>query len=566
MRFKSSRLTFTLLALAILATLLTNFATAQETNYTITKVTHTIEILYTGHVSLNDTIEIEGIGPESFLVGLPYKHGSQVLRCSAYNSTHDFPVSLKVPFEDRVGFYAIRIDFPQGAPRTFSVGFLLSNELISQDPANTSLYTLDFPEYPGLTEPVSECTASLKPPEGSEYIDGTVQNTTYTRQDLPAFTFSPGNVTFFTPVPSIQLADVNTLARELKVGEIGGLEGSDTYSVTNRALVEASELEIVLPRNATNVRANDQLGRKLQTGGSGNPDTYVVYFSAPLETGKSTSFTVRYHLPDIGRLEDSTLKGLALRLQLLENLNCYINRASISIILPEGAKLLDFEAPLPHSYAVKKGIFEDTVTILAQDLYPIDNLNITLSYEYDILWLSFRPTLWMGALAIFGCAVATIWRRPQAPTTISSPKAALRLSPKDVKSFVDSYEEKRKIINDIDALKKRAFKGKIPRRRYKVRRRTLETRLGILTREIGGLKDRLRASGGQHRDFMRQLEVAETEMNQVETNIESIETRHRTGDLSLEAYRKLLGDYEKRKEKAEMLVNEILMRLREEIH
>jgi len=561
----SLRLAFTLLALIVLATPLMNFSKAAETDYTIRKVTHTVEILYSGHVFVNDTIEMEGVGPDSFLIGLPYKYGSHVLRCSAYNSTNDFPVSLKVPFENHVGFYAVRVDFPQGAPRIFSVGFILSNELISQGQTNVSLYTLDFPEYPGLTEAVSECIASLELPEGSEYVEGTAENTTYSRQDLPAFTFSPGNVTFFTTVPSMQLADVNTLERELKVAEIDGLEGSDTYSVTNRALVKASELEVVLPRNATNRRANDQLGRKLQVTGSGDPDTYVVSFSAPLETGKTTSFTVKYHLSGIDHLENSGPKNLTLRLQLLDNLNCYINRTSLTVILPEGAKLKGFETPSLYSHTVYKGIFQDTVTILAQGAYSIDSLNITLSYEYDLLWLPFRPTLWMVALTIIGCAVAAIWRRPKAPTPIAMPKAALRLSSKDIKSFVDAYEEKRKTTNEMDSLKYRATKGKIPRRRYKVRRRTLETRLGILTREIGGLKDRLRASGGQHRDFMRQLEVAETEMNQVETNIESIEARHRTGDLSLEAYRKLLADYEKRREKAEMIINEILMRLREEI-
>jgi chromosome segregation ATPase len=65
---------------------------------------------------------------------------------------------------------------------------------------------------------------------------------------------------------------------------------------------------------------------------------------------------------------------------------------------------------------------------------------------------------------------------------------------------------------------------------------------------------------------MRQLEIAETEINEVESNIKSIEARHRRGDLTLEAYRKLLADYESRMEKAETTISGILLRIREEIH
>ena len=80
------------------------------------------------------------------------------------------------------------------------------------------------------------------------------------------------------------------------------------------------------------------------------------------------------------------------------------------------------------------------------------------------------------------------------------------------------------------------------------------------------MKGKLRGAGGLHRDLMGRLEVAETEINEVEANIDSIDARHRRGDLSLGAYRKLRTDYERRKENAETTVNEVLIRLREEIH
>jgi chromosome segregation ATPase len=142
----------------------------------------------------------------------------------------------------------------------------------------------------------------------------------------------------------------------------------------------------------------------------------------------------------------------------------------------------------------------------------------------------------------------------------------MRLRPEYIKSFIDAHEEKKKIIFDIESLENRVRKGKIPRRRYKVQRKTLETRLSTLSRNLTEFKEKMRAAGGQYVELMQQLEIAETEINEVEANIKSIESRHSRGELSLEAHRKLLSDYQRRKERADTTINGILLRLREEIH
>jgi len=141
----------------------------------------------------------------------------------------------------------------------------------------------------------------------------------------------------------------------------------------------------------------------------------------------------------------------------------------------------------------------------------------------------------------------------------------VRVRPEYIRSFVESYEERMKISSEIDSLESRAKKGRIPRQRYKVQRRTLETRLNAVSRSLNEGRERMRSAGGHYAGLMRELEVAETGMNEYETNVKTIEARHSRGELSLEAYRKLLGDYQRRKEKAEAAMNAVLLRLREEI-
>ena len=196
----------------------------------------------------------------------------------------------------------------------------------------------------------------------------------------------------------------------------------------------------------------------------------------------------------------------------------------------------------------------------------LDSFDFGISYSFNSLWSSFRPTTWAIFLSIIGCFAIFVIRRPRALTAPSVPTTATRLRPEYLKSFLSSYEEKMKIMAETDSLEEKARKGRIPRQRYKIQRKTLETRLDALSRGLVEYKENLRAAGGHYASLMRELEVTEIELNEVETNLKSIEARHGRGELSLEGYRKLFGDYQRRKEKVETTIDGILLRLREEIH
>ncbi len=565
---KRKALTFTLtivtLILISFTTFITKTAKAADTDYTIEKVNHTIEVMYNGYIFINDTIQINGTASDGFLIGFPYKYGSHVLRCVAYNSTDVFPVSLNVPLENRSGFYGVRIDFPEGTPQVFTVGFVLSNNLIVQESFNVS--RIDFPKYPSLTKSAVNCNVSILLPEGSTYMSGA--SLEYSQENLPAFTNLPANVTFSLTKDAMQIVDIKELKREIKISGTGEIEGSDFYRITNKApLQEVSFFEIILPQNASNPSAYDQLGRGLKVDATGKANRYQVSFSSPLKTEESAVFTVRYYLPGEGCIEQKEGKNFDLAFPLFQHLNYYIDQSSVTFVLPEGAKMLSFEnASVAGSYSITRDVFQERLTIKKRGVFWLDSFSIGITYEYDLLWLSFRPTLWMWALATVGCAIAVVWKRPKAAISVAVPKVAVGVRSRDIRSFVDAYEKKRRIVLEFESLRIRVRRGKVPRRRYKVRRRTLETRLNVLSRSLTDLKEKLRAAGGRYRDLMRRLEVAETEISGVEANIESIEARHRRGELSLGAYRKLLADYERRKDKAETTIDEILIRLREETH
>jgi hypothetical protein len=575
---KKTTLTIAMVTVAILILVSVSFSikTVQAQNvgnfYTINYVNHKIGVLYNGYIFINDTIQITGNASDGFLMGFPYKYGSHILRCVAYNSSDIFPVTLNVPLENRVGFYWVEIDFSQGTPQVFTVGFILSN-LLTQDVSNATLYILDFPAYPSLTKAVAVCNVSISLPEGTTYISGTVNASNYSEENLPEFTYSPANVTFSLTGDKMQLFDVKELKSEVRISGTGEIEGSDSYYIESKSLTDISSIEIILPPNASASSVNDQFGRTMSQPAMTDEKTnrYMITFSSALESYRSTRFTVKYRLPSNYTTQMGT-NNFNVTFPLFRNVNYYIESASVTFVLPEGARISSFETTLIGSeYNVARGVFQEIVTInrgnisYLENVLPLENV-LRIVYEYNPLWLSFRSTLWMWALAIVGCVVAIVWKRPKAPARVSVPIVGMRLRPEYIKSFIDAYEEKKKIIFDIESLENRVRKGKIPRRRYKVQRKTLETRLSTLSRNLTEFKEKMRAAGGQYVELMQQLEIAETEINEVEANIKSIESRHSRGELSLEAHRKLLSDYQRRKERADTTINGILLRLREEIH
>ncbi|MEM3549883.1 MAG: hypothetical protein QXN87_06410 [Candidatus Bathyarchaeia archaeon] len=547
----------TLILILCLTSLLIGNAEASEPNYTIHSVNHTVKVFYNGYILINDTVKISGDLANGFLIGFPYQYGSHILCCMAYspsNPDQKYDVKEDVSLNGHVGFYGVKIlKLPQKAESfTLSVLFILSNSLLQQDAENTTLYTLNFPAYPSFTTNVDQCTASVFLPKAAVRVSGSPLD--YSQMNLQAFTYQPANVTFNLNGDNIQMLVFKELKREIRVGGTGEVEGADSYEIQNHSPIQVTSIMVSLPPNASVLKVEDEFGRKLtHSVAQAETNSIRITLTIPIESQGSTMLTVRYRLPNI--------TDQRISVNAFQNVNYYIEKAYLTIVLPEGARTS------PNtSYNVERGVFQERVKISVEGASFLESFPVEIKYSYNPLWLSFRPTLWVWALAMVGCTVAAFWKRPKLPAAPPAlPVTAVEVEPEMIKSFVDAYEEKRKISLEIKSLETAVSRGRIPRRRYKVQRKTLETRLDALSRRLADLKLKLRSAGGRYADLMQQLEVAETEIEEVESDIKSIEVRHRRGELTLEAYRRLLSNYESRRDKAETTINGTLIRLREEL-
>lgn len=542
-------------------------------NYSIEWVTREIRIMYDGSMLINDTLKINGAPSEGLLLGLPGKYGMHVLGCAAFdpaNPSDKFDVDSGVPLGSRMDFYGVKVKVPpRGSPLTVSVVFLLSNSLLRQDAENQ--YILDFPPYPSLIMQASLCNVSIALPNYATYVNSTVKGLSYSRQPLSAYNNEYANLTFSLSADTMRLIEISDFRREICVSGTGDLEVSDQYRIVSRSSQEIKTVRVVLLPNASSVVAEDEFGRKMESPDVtvSNSRTYCkVSLRIPLDAGKSTRFIVRYTVPKELYLQRNG-SNLELVMPIFKDIDYYVKQASITFMLPEGSKTVNFSwdnNPAVTEHSLVEETYSQKGTLRTGGSSFMNSFNLRILYQYNPLWLSFRPTLWIWALAVFGAVIVALaaYRKPAVPkATVIVKTAAVEITREDINSFIESYEEKRKILSEIETLETGLRRGRIPRRMYKVRRKTLMARIESINRTIENLKEKFKAEG-RYAKLMHEFEIAEAEKDEAEGNLRDAEIRHRRGEISLETFNRLAEEYRRRKENAETRIGGILVRLREE--
>jgi hypothetical protein len=296
-------------------------------------------------------------------------------------------------------------------------------------------------------------------------------------------------------------------------------------------------------------------------------------------------------------LPSATLQGSSYNLEnfnLFPDFNYFVNQATTTFTPPEGATIVTPQvSELDSSSTLTRQAYQDSLAVTKNSLSYVDNLapqqnTLQLSFNYNPVWASFRPTFWASLLAIVACIAVFFVRRHRPaeetyaekterlatlePTTTSSPqtkeaelKPSQRVSADTIREFIDSYEDKKQLNAELKSMDAKAQKGKIPRRQYKVQRNAIEVRLESINRNIERTKKTFTGATGGYADLVKQLDLAEVDLVEAEENIKNLETRQSKGEISLEVYKKSIGDYQKQRDKAESAINGILLRLREKI-
>lgn len=599
---RRTSLSFVLFALCVLPTLAVAFlpvVKASPSNGAFdVKVDRLVQIRDSGPMTINDTVTLQAKSGQStapisnYTLGLPFGSQSNLDYAFAYNSS-GYPLKLQLDASmGRLGFYGVNVVFQQPLNITalgsyrFTVVFVFSNSIAVQVSQVGStpiiMYNASFPAYPSLAQTALNASLTVVFPASFNYTQSSFQNegvnfTITTAGSEKYFKVHPeANLTEFSNQTewfavskegsTAELLDAPELDRSIQLLSTEQITVSDQYRIVNEG-DNLTQTEIKLPREAFDISAYDEFGPVSSTNlkiEQGNVNTNVtITFTPPYNKSEEARFSVQYELPWKNHVSDGGMGDFHVSLSFSSTFNWTIRQLTTTVILPEGATILSYPTSIGLS-SLQNSAFSSSLTYVYQNFTIFHDQSLDFSYKRVVFWDSFRPTVWVGAFVILAAAIVGVFRvyRP-APAPL--PTAIISIRAEDLKSFVDSYDEKRRLTREVDSLETQARKGRIPRRRYKVRKMTVEGRLASLSRDLTALREKIRMAGPRYADLMRQIEVAETELQGVEADLARTEVRYRRGEISAAAYHKLLEDSYRRRDRAQTTIDGALLRLREEI-
>jgi hypothetical protein len=550
----------------------------------VDNIDHTITPIYGGLILINDTVRISPTLPnttiESFSIGFPLKYKANLSYSMAYetgNSSKNLHLILDTGL-GVIGYYGVTVEFSDearsllynGHSYTFTTVFVLSDliQTSTKTATNTTdyIFTAEFPVYPSLAQNATPCHVNVILPKDMEYSPGEFPfNSTqkegryylnYTIALLPAFTEASANVSFSSKDKNaFTCFSMNKLDREITIDANGHVSSSEQYLLESRNSFIADKIKLELPVDASEVAAFDEQNGKLTTSLLVN-QTSVYEISLSLVNNQSRSVRVIYTLSGENRLVKQDSQTYKLNLSLSENLQIMPKTFILKIIFPEGAMIQSFPQ---QAFTIHKDVFQDTLSLSLSNVTWLQNEQWSLTYSYTIFWASFRPTIWATTVALIGIIIAIAWQRPRAPAAVS----IILVPRKTLNDFVESYEEKKSVLSELEQVRQNALKGRVSRREYKVRKMTLDNRLSTLSRRLTDLSQRITSGGAKYGEIMRQLEVAEIELDNIEADIKRVEVRFKGGEISAQTYRQLLENDLRRKEKAKTTIDGVLIRLKE---
>ena len=413
----------------------------------------------------------------------------------------------------------------------------------------TSLYIsnltfrLALPEKAGIT--------SLEP-GGLERRDS--KEVLYSAVDLGEFYTKTALVRFRLP-EAIFLMYCPSATRTIEADPMAGIRISDTYELVNNVGSFIDHVDLLLPKKASSIKASDLMGElKVKVKEAKGFKEVRIALRGTIGKGNSITITVSYTMPWDEYVVRKGPSRFLLRHRLEQGLNWPVEHMAVKIILPQGAVMTGSSHEPTY---ISKGFLREEVGFLFHRAMPIVSVELKVFFSYSVFWPSLKPTLWASLASLIGCALIKLL----SPPAVVAPAVAIPVE--TITKFVRAYERKMRIRDELTSLREALRRKKISRRKFKTRTKALEDELARLEKEIADLVAELRTVGGLVSELVRDLEVAESELESVERDLRTLEARYTRKEIGSEAYRRLLREYRRREDRAYTAIREALLRLKE---
>ncbi|MBS7614687.1 hypothetical protein KEJ18_03020 [Candidatus Bathyarchaeota archaeon] len=372
---------------------------------------------------------------------------------------------------------------------------------------------------------------------------------------------SSGKVLNETPSTTNFTYIINEWKREIKINALGELSIADRCQITNNANETVYEVIFILPANASSISVQNPFGSISKTSITiSNYPTFVkvrVFLSDYLSPQEKLRLLVTYNLPKSLYIQQSGWQDYVLNISLSKPDDWFVEKLKVVVFLPEGAEYRESSLmPL-----IQKSGFSVVVEFTEENVALIDQPVIILKYQFFILWAILRPALWTGLVAIVFVVILFV-RKVCRP---SSEVISFTFSPEILRDFLNRYDEGMRLQRELEILKDHVEKGKISRRNYRLRKNSIDDHLSRLKEDLSELREKIASFGEYYSKQMKRLETAEEELETSRKDTETVKARYIRKEITGETYQKMLDEYNRMKDHAETVIEEILSELREQI-
>ena len=467
-------------------------------------------------------------------------------------------------------FYWLRVHFAQelGSGRTykFTVTSIFNNLL---GLVGTG-FEYNFTAAPVLTQDAEVANVTLIAPQDSSFVS--IPNSTYVSTRVNGFpalvnTYKPWKAysteTFYGPFRSVQqqILDLISAERDIAIGRDGSLTVTDSYALYNPS-VALTSLTLTLPDGANNIMAYDPVGA--MWAAPQNPGTpYQVSISPRYGSFKGNewfNFTLTYNLPPSEYLKPTNWwGGYNLTMSLFnDDEDLLIPQATVRIIAPSGVSLGNLKLPSESAITPSFNVSADYRTIKIRDVTSMNNLTFGMAVDYLPFLSAVRvlPWIFMLEVIVFAAVIVNKYRR--------GPELAVPIPVERLREFVSLYDERIALSRELVVMEEDVNRGSLVKHEFRRRSKVIDLRLGEINRSLMEVKSELRLVSPRYDELVRRIDRAEAESQASRASTDQVRSQYRAGKITREAFDTVMSDISKRVDRAESVVETILITLREE--
>jgi len=578
---KTALIAYLFLVFSLLLTSLSPYVIAEtEMSRPYVELRRLVEVRDWGLVVINDTVSIVNNGPTPithFQIGLPSNFSQNLHYVCAHTEQGETLNVARGVDMSRTGVEGIEITFSKvidvGEACNFTVTYVFSDLITITMEFYTPAYYTVFPMYPIIVFDAVSCNVSVILPEEAVLISSSWEeegspSLSHVEQPLPAYSNETG---FVSAYGLMNLVECEFAKREVVFESSGQIYFYDSLRIRNRGLYDPdsgiyaiSTMSFTLPKGAYDVVAYDYFG-ELQTTLIEDKETGIpeatVSLRWPYLRGSTffdaCFFTLKYVVPAKEYAHQTDFWNYIFETEYFSNFHWTIRDLIFKITLPEGGEFVDIYGA--QGNIIKNG-YQSVLTSRLRDVTPLNDLGVKISYNYFIFWSAFRPTIWLGLAISVLCAVLA-FRRVKGVPTLPTPPETLEF----LRDFTDVCDERAALRSELESLEDDHHRGRVRKKEYRRRAKAIERQRISLDREFVELKKKVTTMGPRFAEAAGRMEVAETEIETVRMSTKRLEARYRSGEISREAFEKLMEEYERRIDRAKTTIDDVIMWLKGEI-